>query len=149
MLGAKFRGNYQSWPLPGEVDIMEVLNGVVHCDQKLGGVCKEPNGLGANRVCPTNSCTGNFHTYAIEVDRSVVPEVCKWFIDGVEYLRITQNQLGRTVWSQVFHGGQFMLLNLAIGGGFPTALHGSHTPNAQTVPGHPMIVDFVAVYNSV
>lgn len=49
--GDSYRTNGTKWPLNGEVDIFENVNGdgtcvgVVHCDQNPGGVCNEPIGL--------------------------------------------------------------------------------------------------------
>jgi hypothetical protein len=44
------------------------------------------------------------------------------------------------------HAGYFLLLNVAMGGAFPNGVAGSATPTPATVPGRPMVVDYVAVY---
>jgi hypothetical protein len=44
------------------------------------------------------------------------------------------------------HAGYFLLLNVAMGGAFPNGVAGSGTPTAATIPGRPMLVDYVAVY---
>ena len=46
------------------------------------------------------------------------------------------------------HAGYFLLLNVAMGGAFPNGVAGSATPTAATVPGRPMVVDYVAVYDA-
>lgn len=150
-LGAPYRGNYQNWPGIGELDIMENVNGLnqvwgtLHCGVNPGGPCNETNGLGGYRACPNSNCQGNFHTYAIEWDRSVSPEVLRWYVDGVQYLTVSQNQVGNTYWSQMSNG-YFILLNVAMGGAFPNGVAGYSTPTSSTVSGKPMLVDYVAVY---
>ncbi|KAF2225630.1 beta-glucanase [Elsinoe ampelina] len=153
-LGRDLRGNYQNWPSIGELDIMENLNGedrhfgVMHCGINPGGPCNEPSGLGANQACPNSPCPGNWHVYAIEVDRTRRPETVRWFVDGEYYHNVTETVVGRETWEQAIHEGHFVLLNLAMGGTFPNALTNVSTPTNGTVPGRPMLVDYVAVYNS-
>ncbi|WP_456786322.1 glycoside hydrolase family 16 protein [Cellulomonas sp. P5_C5] len=152
-LGSPYRGNYWNWPGIGELDIMENVNGLnqvwgtLHCGVNPGGPCNETNGLGATRSCPTTSCQGNFHTYAIEWDTSVSPQILRWYVDGQNFLNITQNQVGAQYWSDMTsHEGYFILLNVAMGGAFPNGVAGSSTPTSSTVSGKPMLVDYVAVY---
>ncbi|KAH8683349.1 beta-glucanase [Tricladium varicosporioides] len=153
-LGGAYRGNYQNWPAIGEFDIMENVNGinkvwgVIHCDVNPGGVCKETDGLSNNLQCPGTPCQGNFHTYTLEVDRSVTPETLKWMADERVFHTITETQLGSTIWAQAVHQGHFILVNLAMGGAFPNNQHGSATPLVGTVSGKPLKVEYVAVYNN-
>lgn len=152
-LGAPYRGNYWNWPGIGEFDVMENVNGlnsvwgVLHCGVAPGGDCNESTGLGASRTCPGSACQGNFHTYRFEWDTSVSPNEFRWYVDGQMYHRLTQAQFSATTWSNMTnHQGYFILLNLAMGGAFPNALHGGSTPVASTQPGYPLVVDYVAVY---
>lgn len=151
-LGSPYRGNYWNWPGIGELDIMENVNGVnqvwgtLHCGVNPGGPCNETNGLGATRACPNSNCQGNFHTYAIEWDTSVSPQVLRWYVDGVQFFSVNQNQVG-SYWSDMTsHEGYFILLNVAMGGAFPNGVAGSSTPTGSTASGVPMLVDYVAVY---
>ncbi|MEU6206940.1 carbohydrate-binding protein [Micromonospora musae] len=153
-LGAPYRGNYQNWPGIGESDVMENVNGlnsvwgVLHCGVAPGGPCNEFNGLGNSRACPGGSCQSTFHTYRFEWDASASPQQLRWYVDGQQYHSVTQSQVGEPFWSQMTsHAGYFLLLNVAMGGGFPNGVAGFTTPTAQTVPGHPMLVDYVAVYS--
>lgn len=153
-LGAPYRDNYQNWPSIGEFDIMENVNGVnkvwgvMHCDKSPGGACDEPDGVGSDTACPGSTCQGNFHTYAVEVDRSTSPETMKWTVDGEQFHSVTQDQLGADVWKKAVQGDVFLLLNVAMGGAFPDGIAGSETPTDATVSGKSMQVDYVAVYNT-
>lgn len=152
-LGSPYRGNYQNWPGIGEFDIMENVNGinsvwgVLHCGVNPGGPCNETNGIGASRACPGSSCQSAFHTYRFEWDASVSPQQLRWYVDGQHYHTVTQAQIGEPYWSQMTsHAGYFLLLNVAMGGGFPNGVAGGTTPTAATVSGRPMLVDYVAVW---
>ncbi|MGP3952431.1 glycoside hydrolase family 16 protein [Streptomyces sp. 7N604] len=151
-LGSPYRGNYWNWPGVGEFDIMENVNGinsvwgVLHCGVNPGGPCNETSGIANNRTCPGASCQSAFHTYRFEWDRSVTPNVLRWYVDDQLFHSVDQNRVGAEAWANMTdHAGYFILLNVAIGGAFPDALAGK-TPTPDTVPGRPMLVDYVAVW---
>ncbi|GGM44372.1 endo-1,3-beta-glucanase [Micromonospora sonchi] len=153
-LGSPYRGNYQNWPGVGEFDVMENVNGlntvwgVLHCGVAPGGPCDEFNGIGASRSCPGSTCQSAFHTYRFEWDASVSPQQLRWYVDGQLYHTVSQTRVGEPYWSQMTsHAGYFLLLNVAMGGAFPDGVAGSATPTSATVPGRPMLVDYVAVYS--
>ncbi|MET8155865.1 glycoside hydrolase family 16 protein [Sphaerisporangium sp. NPDC005289] len=154
-LGSPYRGNYQNWPAIGEFDIMENVNGinsvwgVLHCGTNPGGACGETNGIGASRACPGSSCQSAMHTYRFEWDRSVTPNQLRWYVDGQQFHSVSQSQLDATTWNNMTgHGGYFLLLNVAMGGAFPNGVSGRSTPTSATVSGRPMVVDYVAVWQS-
>ncbi len=123
--------------------------GVLHCGVTPGGNCNETNGLGAFAHLPGSSCQSAFHTYRFEWDRSITPNQFRWYVDGVNYHTLSQNQFDATTWNNMTsHAGYFLLLNVAMGGGFPNGVAGFGTPTSATVSGRPMVVDYVAVWQS-
>ncbi|SFY52347.1 glycoside hydrolase family 16 protein [Streptomyces sp. F-1] len=152
MLGAPFRGNYWNWPGIGELDIMENVQGLnktwatMHCGTASGGPCNETTGLGNSTACPNSTCQSGFHTYTMEWDRSVSPEAIRFSVDGTVYQTVTAAQMDATTWANATNHGFFVILNVAMGGGFPGAFGGG--PTSATEPGHPMVVDYVQVLQS-
>ncbi|HLY28453.1 MAG TPA: glycoside hydrolase family 16 protein [Aggregatilineales bacterium] len=149
MLGAPFRGNYLNWPGIGEWDVMEDINGLssvfgtLHCGVDPGGPCNETTGKGSGQhAC--SGCQTGFHTYAIEYDQSVSPEQLRWYLDGVNYFTLNSSQIDATTWNNATHRGNFIILNVAMGGAFPAAFGGG--PTGSTQSGVPMLVDYVRVY---
>ncbi|MHC3468992.1 glycoside hydrolase family 16 protein [Streptomyces sp. 7R007] len=152
MLGAPYRGNYQNWPSVGELDIMENVNGInktwatMHCGTASGGPCNETTGLGNSTACPNTTCQSGFHTYTMEWDRSASPEAIRFYVDGVNYQTVTSSQVDATTWANATNHGFFVILNVAMGGGFPAAFGGG--PTSATESGHPMLVDYIQVLSS-
>jgi beta-glucanase (GH16 family)/uncharacterized protein YndB with AHSA1/START domain len=149
MLGAPLRIGVP-WPGSGEVDILEDINGrssvfgTLHCGTSPGGPCNETTGIGSGeRAC--GGCQTGYHTYAVQIDRSVSPEQIRWYLDGGLYFTVSSNQVDATTWSNAVDHAFFVIFDLAMGGGFPAAFGGG--PNAATVSGGTLDVDYVAVYN--
>ncbi|MFJ9870893.1 glycoside hydrolase family 16 protein [Streptomyces sp. NPDC101165] len=152
MLGAPYRGNYQNWPSVGELDIMENVQGLntdwatMHCGTNPGGPCNETSGIGNSTPCTGSTCQAGFHTYAMEWDRSTSPEEIRFYLDGVNFHTVKANQVDATTWANATDHGFFVILNVAMGGGFPAAFGGG--PDSGTEPNHPMAVDYVQVLQS-
>jgi beta-glucanase (GH16 family) len=149
MLGAALRTG-TPWPTSGEVDILEDINGrssvfgTLHCGTYPGGVCNEGTGIGSGeRACP--GCQTGYHTYAVQIDRSVSPEQIRWYLDGANYFTLDSTRVDATTWANAVDHPFFIIFDLAMGGGFPAAFGGG--PNAATVSGGQMNIDYVAVYN--
>jgi hypothetical protein len=149
-LGTAFRGNYNNWPGIGEIDAMENVNGTnmeygtLHCGVSPGGPCNETTGRGGSTACTGTTCQAGFHTYRVEIDRSTSPEQVRWYLDGVEFWHVSSNDPGMdaTTWSNAIHHGFFVILNVAIGGGWPG------NPTASTTSGAPMLINYVHVFTS-
>ena len=149
MLGSTLRSGV-SWPTSGEVDILEDVNsrstafGTLHCGTNPGGPCNESTGIGSGeRAC--SGCNTAYHTYAVQIDRSVSPEQIRWYLDGNNYFTVNANQVDATTWANAVDHPFFIIFDLAMGGGFPGAFGGG--PFASTVSGGQMNIDYVAVYN--
>src|SRR5258706_11152157 len=143
-LGAPFRGVYTNWPSVGEIDILEDINGqsnvfgTLHCGISPGGPCNETTGIGSGaHACP--GCLTGYHTYRIEFDKSVSPQQLRWYLDGSQYFTVNANQVDATTWSNATTHGYFVILNVAMGGGWPG------NPTGSTASGVPMLVDYVHV----
>ncbi|WP_328914516.1 MULTISPECIES: galactose-binding domain-containing protein [unclassified Streptomyces] len=149
MLGSPLRVGVP-WPGSGEVDILEDINGrssvfgTLHCGVGSGGPCNETSGVGSGEHACAGCQTG-YHTYAVEVDRSTSPEQIRWYLDGANYFTLKSNQVDATAWANAVDHSFYIIFDLAIGGGFPAAFGGG--PNAATVSGGQMNIDYVAVYN--
>jgi hypothetical protein len=118
--------------------------GTLHCGVNPGGPCNESTGIGSGEH-PCGGCQTGYHTYAVQIDRSVSPEQIRWYLDGANYFTVNANQVDATTWSNAVDHPFFIIFDLAMGGGFPAAFGGG--PNGATVSGGQMNIDYVAVYN--
>ncbi len=140
-----------NWPSVGEIDVLENINGrdshfaALHCGPSIPGTCNETTGLGSGeRPCP--GCKTGFRTYGVEWDRGSSPQALRYYRDGQVYFTLTRDQVDGPSWDAALDDGFFLILNVAVGGGFPAAFGGGPTP--ATRPGAPMLVDHVSVYSS-
>ena len=126
------------WPNCGEIDVMEnigkepsIVHGTFHGPGYSGG-----SGVSAAYTLPSGQkFSDDFHTFALEWE----PNVMRFYVDGHLYKTRTPVDLpARTSW--VFDHPFFIILNLAVGGGWPG------NPDATTVFPQQMLVDYVRVY---
>jgi uncharacterized protein (TIGR03437 family) len=132
MLGADIGS--AGWPACGEIDIMEnigkepaTVHATVHGPGYSGGA-----GIGGPLNLSGVNFSDAFHVYAVEWS----PDVMTFFVDGAKYFEVTPAKLpaGKT-W--VFQHPFFIILNVAVGGGWPG------NPDATTLFPQQMLVDYV------
>ncbi|GFZ29517.1 hypothetical protein CSC2_00430 [Clostridium zeae] len=135
MLGSNIDNVDVGWPKCGEIDIMEnlgkepnIVHGTIHGPGYSGSA-----GLGAAYTSSTALSDG-YHTYAVEYE----PSSIKWYVDGVLYETRTPYDVNGNTW--VFNQPFFILLNLAVGGGWPG------NPDSTTVFPQKYAIDYVRVY---
>lgn len=124
------------WPACGEIDIME------HIGKDPKGVYGTIHGPGysgaqglSKRLDAGADVSEGFHVYAIEWG----PASIRWYFDGKEYASASPADVEGKAWA--FDGGFFVILNLAVGGGWPGPV-ALDTPFPSR-----MLVDYVRVYS--
>lgn len=138
------------WPLAGEIDIFEQVNGVptaygtVHCGSSTGGACNEPSGRAATVALPTEG----FNTWGVRIDLTNTDwtqQTIQWQLNGATYNTLTGSDIGdEGTWGTLAHSPLYILLNVAVGGDWPGE------PNDATLAGYGamMEVEYVAVYST-
>jgi beta-glucanase (GH16 family) len=126
------------WPDCGEIDIMENIGkepSMVH------GTIHGPGYSGSDGISspyslpPDQRFADDFHIYAVEWE----PEVIRFSVDEHLYATLTPAELPKAA-KWVYDHPFFLLLNVAVGGGWPG------NPDASTVFPQTMLVDYVRVY---
>jgi beta-glucanase (GH16 family) len=131
LLGA----NHLGWPTSGEIDIMEFIGrepgniyATLHGPGYSGG-----HGIGSHTTLEAKTLRDDFHVYAIEWEAQEI----RWYLDDQQYFKVTTaNVPGQWVFDHPF----FIILNLAVGGGWPGY------PDKTTVFPQIYSVDYVRVY---
>ncbi|KAF4125971.1 Glycosyl hydrolases family 16 [Geosmithia morbida] len=148
LLGDAVRSGTE-WPLCGELDIFEQVNGVmtgygsVHCGSD-SWFCTQPDGVQQPVAIPNN----DWHQWALEVDRSSgywMTESITWYLDGNPYQTILGAEVAdEGTWGTLAHSPYYMILNVAVGGTWPG------DPDASTQSGYENMMEvlYTAVYES-
>ena len=127
------------WPKSGEIDIMEnigrepnMVHGTMHGPGYSGA-----GGIGGPYTLASGAFADDFHRYAVEW----TPGLITWFVDDTKYFQVTTSSIP-TGATWVFDHPFFLLLNVAVGGGWP------NDPDATTTFPQEMAVDYVRVYQA-
>ncbi len=154
-LGSPYRGNYWNWPGIGEFDIMENVNGlnsvwgVLHCGVAPAARATSSTASAPAAPAPARPASPPSTPTASSGTAASVPTNCAGTWTASCSTAVSQSRFDAATWTNMTgHAGYFLLLNVAMGGAFPNGVAGSATPTAATVPGHPMVVDYVAVWQS-
>ena len=137
MLGADI--DSIGWPQSGEIDIMEnigrepaIAHGTLHGPGYSGA-----DGISRADTLSRGAYADDFHVFAV----AWRPNEIRWYVDGRQYHRITPADLPRGgKW--VFDHPFFLLLNVAVGGGWPG------DPDTSTTFPQQMAVDYVRAYRN-
>src|SRR5579862_935298 len=123
------------WPGCGEIDIMEsigpignICHGTLHGPGYSGGAGK------TSQITSPVSLADGFHDYAVEWN----PSGIKWFLDGKLYHTVTPKDVAPNGWP--FDQPFFIIMNLAVGGGWPG------NPDSTTQFPQRLVIDHVRVY---
>lgn len=127
---------YGTWPLSGEIDIMEFIGqnpneilGTLHYGDYW------PNNKHSSTYYTSETpLNEDYHVFAIEWE----PNKIQWFIDGKLYATKTPEDLGGSKW--VWDQSYYLILNLAVGGNFPG------DPDETTQFPQNFYIDYVRVF---
>ena len=126
------------WPECGEIDIMENIGREpteIHGSMHGPGYSGDLGLTAPARLESERPFAEEYHIYAIEWE----PQVVRFYVDSDLYATFTPMNLAPGLrW--VFDHPFFILLNVAVGGGWPGA------PDETTVFPQTMLVDYVRVY---
>ena len=123
------------------VDGQNTDYGTLHCGVAPGGPCNEFNGRGGTTPGGRPGAAGRLSTPTRSSSTAAPrPSSWRWYLDGREFFAVDSTQVDAQTWENATHHGFFVILDLAMGGGFPGS------PTDATASGGSMVVDYVAAY---
>lgn len=127
------------WPQCGEIDIMEhvgfdpgVIHGTVHTE-----AYNHTKGTQKGQQTAIPTATSDFHIYTVDWTADQID----FLVDGTVYYTVTKAALGKNTAQWPFAQPFFLLLNVAVGGGW-----GGQKGVDDTIWPRRMEVDYVRVY---
>lgn len=141
---------YGSWPTSGEIDIMEYRGdqeATIHSTLHYGNVWPGDLWDGTSYNLPSGNFTDAFHEFAVEWQ----PGILKFYVDNVLIKTETQNPnslnpASNNPVSWPWDKRYYIILNLALGGGFSGNPSTQDILNSTTFP-QSLQVDYVRVYD--
>jgi beta-glucanase (GH16 family) len=128
-------GDGASWPGGGEIDIMEMIGkqpNTIYTTMHGPGY-SGAKGIGSHIDLPDGSLQNDFHIYAVEWE----PNEIRWYVDDNQIFKVSSTDVpGKWVFDHPF----FIIMNVAVGGGWPGF------PDSSTIFPQQMLVDYLRVY---
>lgn len=115
-----------SWPAAGEIDIMENVGDSSWVNAALHGPGYSGNTPFVRRdtLTPATDVTA-WHVYEVSWAQAFV----LFKVDGAEYYRVERTDIGaHGPPAAIMDSAKYVILNLALGGGYPSAVNGVRTP---------------------
>jgi hypothetical protein len=75
-------------------------------------------------------------------------ESITFYLDGQQYFSVSESQVGTATWQAAYDHNMSIILDLAMGGGFPDGVCDCTAPTSSTVSGGTMSVAYVAAYTT-
>jgi beta-glucanase (GH16 family) len=116
---------YGDWPGSGEIDIMEYVGQRDWTSSALHGPgYSGDTPLAARHTFAAGTDASEWHTYAVEWSADAIA----FEVDGEPFYTVTKAQVeAYGPWR--FDNAKYIILNAAIGGGYPNGVNGVTTPN--------------------
>ena len=94
-------------------------------------------------------CQSGDHTYTMVLNRTnPSDESITFYLDGNQYFSVSESQVGTATWQAAYDHNLSIILDLAMGGGFPNGVCNCTTPTSSTASGGTMSVAYVAAYST-
>lgn len=130
----------------GEIDVMEDTNGYAkhsatfHCGYDRTNSHQCESGIGSGLVsCP--ACNTSYNTFSVIVNRlNPGAEQMQWYLDGRQIFAVSESSVGAAYWNAALSQPFTIILEVAMGGGYPTDVCHCTTPTGQTTSGASMYV---------